>query len=83
MCKGARWLLQLVDLYSTVARVKFNFIPPIGLQKCSEHLNFFTNKSMAALLNRAGFELLETGATEQTPYGTPSKVLYHLATLKQ
>lgn len=54
-------LLQLVDLYSTVFRIKFDKIPPLGLQKCSEHLNFFNKPSLEALLKSEGFEVLESG----------------------
>jgi hypothetical protein len=53
-------LLQLTDLYSTVFRIKFDRIPPLGLQKCSEHLNFFNQPSLKALLKSQGFELLES-----------------------
>lgn len=54
-------LLQLVDLYSTAARVKLDTVPPLGLQKCSEHLNFFNERSLQALLDSAGFDLVESG----------------------
>jgi hypothetical protein len=54
-------LLQAVDLYSTIFRIKFDRIPPLGLQKCSEHLNFFNESSLEALLKSEGFALLESG----------------------
>jgi hypothetical protein len=54
-------ILQMVDLYSTIFRIKFDMIPPLGLQKCSEHLNFFNERSLQALLKSEGFELLESG----------------------
>jgi Methyltransferase domain len=54
-------MLQMVDLYSTVFRIKFDKIPPLGLQKCSEHLNFFNESSLEALLKSEGFEVLECG----------------------
>src|SRR6185312_8900246 len=53
-------LLTMVDLYSTVFRVKFGQIPPLGLQKCSEHLNFFNKQSLEALLKSEGFAVLES-----------------------
>jgi Methyltransferase domain len=53
-------LLQLVDLYSTICRIKLDKIPPLGLQKCSEHLNFFNQSSLKALLKSEGFESLES-----------------------
>lgn len=54
-------VLQAVDLYSTIFRIKFDQIPPLGLQKCSEHLNFFNERSLAALLKSEGFRVLESG----------------------
>lgn len=54
-------LLQAVDLYSTISRIKLDKIPPLGLQKCSEHLNFFNEPSLEALLKSEGFRLLESG----------------------
>ena len=76
----AKPLLQLVDLYSTVARVKFDLIPPFGLQKCSEHLNFFSEKSLQKLLDSAGFELLDSGVVPVSACGQVSgKILYGLA----
>ena len=74
-------LLKLVDLYSTVCRVKFNRIPPLALQKCSEHLNFFTESSLKALLDSEGFELLESGIAPVRSSGPVSKILYGLASI--
>jgi hypothetical protein len=74
-------LLKLVDLYSTVCRVKFNRIPPFALQKCSEHLNFFTESSLKALLDREGFELLESGIAPVHSSGPVSNILYGLASI--
>ncbi len=75
----AKPLLQLVDLYSTVARVKFDLVPPLGLQKCSEHLNFFNERSLQKLLDSAGFELLDSGVAPVTCCGPVSKILHGLA----
>jgi hypothetical protein len=72
-------VLKLVDLYSTVMRVKFNKIPPLALQKCSEHLNFFNERSLKALLDSEGFELLESGVLSVFSGGPVSKILYGLA----
>ena len=60
-------LLQAVDLYSTVFRIKFDKIPPLGLQKCSEHLNFFNKPSLEALLKSEGFEMLDCGVRPTVP----------------
>ena len=79
-------VLQVVDLYSTVFRIKFDRIPPLGLQKCSEHLNFFNQPSLAALMKSEGFELLDSGVA---PYSSGkaghrvvlNRILYGLARL--
>jgi hypothetical protein len=72
-------LLQMVDLYSTVARLKLNVIPPLGLQKCSEHLNFFNEQSLGSLFAEEGFELLESGVAPVVSSGSQSNILYGLA----
>lgn len=72
-------LLVAVDFYSTVGRVKGNLIPPLGLQKCSEHLNFFTESSLKVLLEKNGFTLLECGTASFESRGPISKILYGLA----
>lgn len=72
-------LLRLVDLYSTVARLKFDFILPLGLQKCSEHLNFFTERSLRVLLEGAGFELLDSTVAPVASCSPLSKILCGLA----
>jgi SAM-dependent methyltransferase len=71
--------LRLIDLYSTVPRVKWNFVPPFGLVKCSEHLNFFSQDSMAAILKRTGFELLACEVKLITSYPARIKTLRALA----
>ncbi len=76
---GVEPLLQMVDFYSSVARIKFDFIPPLGLQKCSEHLNFFNEKSLQALLDSEGFELLDSGIGTISTRGPVSRILYGLA----
>jgi hypothetical protein len=75
----ARPLLQLVDLYSTIARLKFGFIPPLGLQKCSEHLNFFTEQSLQKVLGSAGFALLDSGLQRFDSVSPFDRSLYGLA----
>lgn len=75
----ARPLLTAVDLYSTVFRVKFNCNPPLGLHKCSEHLNFFSEKSLCTLLERSGYRVVECGTAEVQSKGPVSRILYGLA----
>jgi Methyltransferase domain len=72
-------LLTMVDLYSTVARIKFGLVPPLGLQKCSEHLNFFNEPSLCALLESDGFEVLESGTAVVGSNGPLGTILYGLA----
>jgi len=79
MLLGMGPLLKIVDFYSTVARVKFNTIPPLGLQKCSEHLNFFTPASLKALLERNGLELIESETAACASKGPVQHILYALA----
>lgn len=65
---GYRWFLdrlrrfpfltRVLDLWSTAARVKFGFIPPLGFAKLHEHLNFFDESSLRALVGRCGLQVL-------------------------
>jgi hypothetical protein len=48
----------LADFYSTVCRVRWNVVPPLGVIKCYEHLNFFDERSLSVLLERAGLEVM-------------------------
>lgn len=61
-------LLTLVDFYSTAARVRWDIIPPLGFMKCHEHLNFFNEQSMSALLRRAGLEMIACSTTQTNTY---------------
>ena len=72
-------LLTAVDFYSTVCRVKLDCNLPLGLQKCSEHLNFFNEKSLHALLERGGYELFECGTAKTLSNGPANRILYGLA----
>lgn len=59
----ANWVLRLADLYSTAIRVKFRRIPPLGFAKMHEHMNYYHRESLAILLTRVGFQLLECSET--------------------
>jgi hypothetical protein len=72
-------LFKMVDLYSTIARIKFDCIPPLGLQKCSEHLNFFNEASLRALLESGGFELLKSGTASLAIGPLSVGILYGMA----
>jgi hypothetical protein len=74
----SRSLLTAVDFYSTVCRVKFNCNLPLGLHKCSEHLNFFNEQSLRALLERAGYAIIECGRAYSHSPGPVSRILYGL-----
>lgn len=56
-----RWLeshrlcLLGVDFLSTVARTQISWLPPLGLLKVSEHVNFFDEGSLRSLLTSEGF----------------------------
>src|SRR5579862_266339 len=72
-------LLTAVDFYSTVCRVKFDCNLPFGIHKCSEHLNFFSERSLRTLLERSGYEVLECGIAKTQALGPSSRILYCLA----
>ncbi len=73
--------LVAVDFYSTVGRVRLNRIPPLGLIKCHEHLNFFEQNSMKALLERTGFEVLDSSVESIVKYPARVESLQVLARL--
>ncbi len=64
--------LVAVDFYSTLGRVRLGGIPPLGLIKCHEHLNFFDQSSMTALLERSGFEIIDSSIDSIVKY--PARV---------
>jgi hypothetical protein len=72
-------VLTMVDFYSTLVRVRRNVVPPLGLIKCHEHLNFFSEKSLDALLRSAGFEVLACTTTDVPTYLASGKILQALA----
>ena len=51
-------LLRLVDFYSTAVRVGLGHAAPLALLKAHEHLNFFHARSLRALMERSGFEVV-------------------------
>jgi hypothetical protein len=74
--------LVAVDFYSAAARIRLDHIPPLGLVKCHEHLNFFNNKSMTALLERTGFEVVDSRIECVAKYPARVESLYTLARLR-
>ena len=75
-------LLKLVDFYSTIFRVRAARIPPLGILKCHEHLNFFNQKSIAALLQTACLELVSCSITQTCTYPARTFSLNVLAKLQ-
>ncbi len=72
---GLKPLARALDFYSTVARVKFNVVPPLGFVKLHEHVNFFSVASMRALLERAGFEVRGCEVVTGEGFRFPSTVM--------
>lgn len=71
--------LTAVDFFSTAIRLKTNFIPPLGIMKCHEHLNFFNEKSLTAILHAAGFDVLECTTAGIDSYMASGRMLQALA----
>ena len=78
---GVPAALIAVDFYSAAARIRMNHIPPLGLIKCHEHLNFFNQQSLEALLERTGFEVVDSRIEAIAKYPAKSEQLYVLARL--
>ncbi|HXB97242.1 MAG TPA: class I SAM-dependent methyltransferase, partial [bacterium] len=60
LCRHPAWL-GWVDFYSSAFRVKANLLPPLGLLKAHEHLNFFHPASLTRLLQAGGFAVAHCG----------------------
>jgi hypothetical protein len=73
--------LIAVDFYSAAARIRLEHVPPPGLIECHEHLNFFNQKSMSALLQRAGFEVIDSKVENVAKYPANVESLFVLARL--
>ncbi len=74
--------LTAVDFYSATSRIRLHCIPPLGLAKCHEHLNFFNLPSMTALLNRSGFEVVDSDVKRVAKYPAKVDSLYIVARLR-
>jgi hypothetical protein len=71
--------LTAVDFFSTVVRLKTNLIPPFGIMKCHEHLNYFNEKSLEAILLAAGFDVMECTTVGVPSYMASGRMLQALA----
>lgn len=70
--------LTAVDFLSTAVRLKTNLIPPLGIMKCHEHLNYFNEKSLEALLREAGFDVMECTTVSVPSYLASGRMLQAL-----
>ncbi len=69
-----------VDFYSTVLRVRWNLVPPFGIIKCHEHLNYFNERSLEVLLRANGFDAVACTTADIHPHSSLNiKVLTALA----
>jgi SAM-dependent methyltransferase len=57
--------LHLADFICTAIRVKLGFVPPLGFVPMREHINFFTEQAVTALLQRAGLEVRWSGRNSE------------------
>ena len=72
-------LLMAADFVSTAIRLKTNWIPPLGILKCHEHLNYFNEQSLEVLLRAAGFDVMECTTARLPSYLASGRVLQALA----
>lgn len=54
-------ILVAADTISTAFRIKCGFLPPLGFIPMREHLNYYTEKALNALLQRAGLAVKWSG----------------------
>jgi hypothetical protein len=60
LCRHPAWF-RLVDFYSTLFRVKLGVVPPLGVLKAHEHINFFGLNSLERLVSAAGYAVRYSG----------------------
>lgn len=71
------WLVR--DFYSTAFRVKLDVVPPLGVIKLHEHVSFFSEASLRALLGSAGYAVLDTSVGSNPGKAGITRVLRALA----
>jgi len=64
-----RWPLVASDFVSGVSRQVGFRIPRLGVVKQSEHINYFTDQSLNALLTKAGFDVIAHAAEPKASVG--------------
>lgn len=62
---GRRILLVATDTMSTACRILFGFLPPFGFIPMREHLQYFTESALAALVVRSGLVLVRCGRNSE------------------
>jgi SAM-dependent methyltransferase len=69
----------VLDFVSTLARVKFGLVPPGGLIKLHEHVNYFGAESLRRLLETVGLEVAHLDTAEAAPTAGIGRVLRAVA----
>jgi SAM-dependent methyltransferase len=76
---GRRVAWTLMDFFSTACRVRWNVLPPLGVIKCHEHLNFFDERSLRTLLERCGLQVVGCHVGEVRSRSGVTRILQSLA----
>lgn len=71
------WLVR--DFCSTALRVKLNVVPPFGVLKLHEHVSFFSEASLRALLEGAGYTVVDTAIGSNSGKAGITRVLRAIA----
>lgn len=58
---GRRRILMAADTLSTACRIVLGFLPPFGFIPMREHLQYFTEQALSALVRRSGLQLAGCG----------------------
>jgi len=62
---GKRKLLVAADTLSTACRILFGFLPPFGFIPMREHLQYFTEAALSALVVQSGLYLVRCGRNSE------------------
>ena len=71
--------LGWVDFLTTVFRIKTGVVPPLGVLKAHEHINFFNQRSLERLLADQGFSVISAGLLQNHPGSVFHTSLFGLA----
>lgn len=80
--KAVPFAMMAADFYSTGFRVKFGSVPPLGFVKMHEHINFFSEESLSAVLDRSGYQVLKCEVLNRPGPTGIDHVLHALARVK-